>query len=89
MGDNSEVKRQAGQLSPGSAFPASAWRTRPDGKRGSPKNEYAPLARALGTQPVELGPGLPGRLNPLDAGPLGQNLPRDPGQLAERLFLGR
>jgi hypothetical protein len=52
---------------------------------GDLKNEYAPLARALGTEPVELGPGLPGRLNPLDAGPLGQNLPRDPGQLAERL----
>jgi hypothetical protein len=52
---------------------------------GDLKNEYAPLARALGTEPVELGPGLPGRLNPLDAGPLGQNLPRDTGQLAERL----
>jgi hypothetical protein len=51
---------------------------------GDLKNEYAPLARALGTQPVELGPGLPGRLNPLDAGPLGENLPRDPGALAER-----
>ena len=43
---------------------------------GDLKNEYAPLARALGTEPVELGPGLPGRLNPLDAGPLGENLPR-------------
>ena len=52
---------------------------------GDLKNEYAPLARALGAEPVELGPGLPGRLNPLDAGPLGENLPRDPGQLAERL----
>jgi hypothetical protein len=52
---------------------------------GDLKNEYAPLARALGTEPVELGPGLPGRLNPLDAGPLGQSLPRDPAQLAERL----
>jgi hypothetical protein len=52
---------------------------------GDLKNEYAPLARALGAEPVELGPGLPGRLNPLDAGPLGQNLPRDPGPLAERL----
>ncbi len=51
---------------------------------GDLKNEYAPLARALGTEPVELGPGLPGRLNPLDAGPLGENLPRDPAQLAER-----
>jgi hypothetical protein len=52
---------------------------------GDLKNEYAPLARALGAEPVELGPGLPGRLNPLDAGPLGENLPRDPGPLAERL----
>jgi hypothetical protein len=52
---------------------------------GDLKNEYAPLARALGAEPVELGPGLPGRLNPLDAGPLGQNLPADPAQLAERL----
>ena len=52
---------------------------------GDLKNEYAPLARALGVEPVELGPGLPGRLNPLDAGPLGDNLPGDAGQLAERL----
>ena len=44
---------------------------------GDLKNEYAPLARALGAEPVELGPGLPGRLNPLDAGPLGENLPAD------------
>jgi len=52
---------------------------------GDLKNEYAPLARAVGCEPVELGPGLPGRLNPLDAGPLGENLPADPGVLAERL----
>jgi hypothetical protein len=52
---------------------------------GDLKNEYAPLARALGTEPVELGPGLPARLNPLDAGPLGDHLPGDPAQLAERL----
>jgi hypothetical protein len=51
---------------------------------GDLKNEYAPLARALGTEPVELGPGLPGRLNPLDAGPLGENLPADPARLTER-----
>jgi hypothetical protein len=51
---------------------------------GDLKNEYAPLARALGAEPVELGPGLPGRLNPLDAGPLGENLPGEPGPLAER-----
>jgi hypothetical protein len=52
---------------------------------GDLKNEYAPLARAVGTEPVELGPGLPGRLNPLDAGPLGQNLPADAALLGERL----
>ncbi|MGH8794407.1 MAG: type VI secretion protein [Stackebrandtia sp.] len=52
---------------------------------GDLKNEYAALARALGVAPVELGPGLPGRLNPLDAGPLGQNLPSEPGELAQRL----
>jgi hypothetical protein len=52
---------------------------------GDLKNEYAPLARALGTEPVELGPGLPARLNPLDAGPLGDHLPSDPAELAECL----
>jgi hypothetical protein len=52
---------------------------------GDLKNEYAQMARALGTEPVELGPGLPGRLNPLDAGPLGEHLPADPAQLTERL----
>ena len=40
-------------------------------RAGDIKNEYAPLARALGVEPVELGPGLHARLNPLDAGPLG------------------
>ena len=52
---------------------------------GDVKNEYAPLARALGVTPVELGPGLGSRLNPLDAGPLGDNLPADPEQLRDRL----
>jgi len=52
---------------------------------GDLKNEYAPLARAFGVEPVELGPGLPARLNPLDAGPLGQHLPSSPVQLAGRL----
>jgi hypothetical protein len=52
---------------------------------GDLKNEYAPLARALGVAPLELGPGLPARLNPLDAGPLGQNLPADSGARLERL----
>jgi hypothetical protein len=52
---------------------------------GDLKNEYAPLARALGVEPVELGPGLAARLNPLDAGPLGQNLPADPAAARDRL----
>jgi hypothetical protein len=52
---------------------------------GDLKNEYAPLARALGVAPLEIGPGLPARLNPLDAGPLGRNLPADPAACTERL----
>jgi hypothetical protein len=52
---------------------------------GDVKNEYAPLARALGITPIELGPGLGNRLNPLDAGPLGDNLPADRDLLADRL----
>ena len=52
---------------------------------GDLKNEYAALARMLGVTPVELGPGLSARLNPLDAGPLGDNLPADRAQWQERL----
>jgi type IV secretory pathway VirB4 component len=52
---------------------------------GDLKNEYKELAQALGVAPVELGPGLPARLNPLDAGPLGEDLPADPALLDERL----
>ncbi|GGK82103.1 ATP-binding protein [Sphaerisporangium melleum] len=52
---------------------------------GDIKNEYAPLARAFGVAPVELGPGLGARLNPLDAGPLGAHLTGDIEQLRERL----
>ena len=52
---------------------------------GDLKNEYKELAQALGVEPVELGPGLSARLNPLDAGPLGENLPSDPALLDERL----
>jgi hypothetical protein len=32
-----------------------------------PKGEWTPVARALGGSAIALGPGLPGRLNPLDA----------------------
>jgi hypothetical protein len=52
---------------------------------GDIKNEYASLARAVGVAPVELGPGLGTRLNPLDAGPLGSNLPTAGPELTERL----
>lgn len=34
-----------------------------------PKGEWTPVAEALGGRSVALGPGLPGRLNPLDAAP--------------------
>ncbi|WP_194909734.1 type VI secretion protein [Catenulispora rubra] len=52
---------------------------------GDLKNEYKELAHGLGVEPVQLGPGLPARLNPLDAGPLGEDLPSDPVELEERL----
>ncbi|MEW2166947.1 type VI secretion protein [Streptomyces sp. NPDC007084] len=54
---------------------------------GDVKGEYASLCRHLGTEPVRLGPGLPGRLNPLDAGVLGTDLDRvrDQGELRGRL----
>lgn len=52
---------------------------------GDIKNEYTPLSRALGVEPVELGPGLAARLNPLDSGPLGNRLPTETGALRERL----
>lgn len=41
---------------------------------GDVKGEYAQLCEHLGVEPVRLGPGLSGRLNPLDAGPLGADL---------------
>jgi len=39
---------------------------------GDVKNEYEQLCRAVGVQPFALGIGMPARINPLDAGPLGQ-----------------
>ena len=65
------------------------WRLVPFGARlfipGDIKGEYPPLCRALGVQPIALGPGLPGRVNPLDAGPLGEHLPAAAGERADRL----
>ncbi|MET8129368.1 type VI secretion protein [Streptomyces sp. NPDC005065] len=54
---------------------------------GDVKGEYADLCRHLGAEPLRLGPGLPGRLNPLDAGLLGAGLERvtDAGELRGRL----
>ncbi|MEV8590913.1 type VI secretion protein [Streptomyces sp. NPDC051180] len=43
---------------------------------GDLKGEYRKLCAALGVEPVRLGPGLAGRVNPLDAGPLGEGLDR-------------
>lgn len=38
---------------------------------GDVKDEYENISRALGVEPFRIGPGLPGRINPLDIGPLG------------------
>jgi hypothetical protein len=37
---------------------------------GDVKDEYEDISRALGVEPYRIGPGLPGRINPLDYGPL-------------------
>jgi hypothetical protein len=37
---------------------------------GDVKDEYEDISRALGVTPYRIGPGLPGRINPLDIGPL-------------------
>ena len=39
-----------------------------------PKGEWTPVAQALGGASIALGPGLPGRLNPLDAAPRPTNV---------------
>lgn len=50
-----------------------AVRSLPWGRRvyvpGDPKGEWAPAARLVGGTVLDLGPGLPTRLNPLDPGP--------------------
>ncbi|MGP4115156.1 ATP-binding protein [Streptomyces sp. 4N509B] len=40
-----------------------------------PKGEWTPVAHALGGATIALGPGLPGRLNPLDAPPRPGHIP--------------
>ena len=64
----------AGQVGRGkSGFVKSyLWRQQVFGRRAwivDPKGEYGRLAAACGATPIRLGPGLPTRLNPLDAGP--------------------
>ncbi|MCR6490890.1 hypothetical protein [Cellulomonas sp. P24] len=36
---------------------------------GDPKDEYEPLCRFFGVDPIALGPGMPARVNPLAFGP--------------------
>lgn len=40
---------------------------------GDVKDEYEDISRALGVEPYRIGPGLSGRINPLDFGPLAQD----------------
>jgi hypothetical protein len=40
---------------------------------GDVKDEYEDISRALGAEPFRIGPGLPGRINPLDFGPLAKD----------------
>lgn len=59
---------------------------------GDPKDEYEPLARALGVEPFAIGPGLPARINPLDFGPLGHNwayLAADDARRRASIIFGR
>ncbi|HET6920979.1 MAG TPA: hypothetical protein VFI46_16170, partial [Jiangellaceae bacterium] len=42
---------------------------------GDVKDEYEAISRALGVTPYRIGPGLPGRINPLDLGPLAMDWP--------------
>ena len=47
---------------------------------GDVKGEYEDLCRAVGVDPIALGPGLPARINALDLGPLGEGLADLPRQ---------
>jgi len=44
---------------------------------GDPKGEWGTVARALGTEPITLGRGLPARVNPLDPGERPHQMPAD------------
>jgi type IV secretory pathway VirB4 component len=54
-----------------------------------PKGEWTPVAEALGGRSVALGPGLPGRLNPLDAAPRPHSVSEDDwgGEIRKRRLL--
>ena len=51
---------------------------------GDTKDEYEPLCRALGVEPIVIGHGLRTRVNPLALGPLGQQWDRLPAAEARR-----
>lgn len=51
---------------------------------GDLKDEYEDLARFLGVEPYRIGPGLPGRINPLDFGPLADEWEQQTGQEQHR-----
>lgn len=51
---------------------------------GDPKDEYEPLCRTLGVQPIAVGHGLSARINPLAFGPLGHGWAELPAAEAKR-----
>jgi hypothetical protein len=51
---------------------------------GDVKDEYESLSRALGVEPYRIGPGLPGRINPLDPGPLAHDWHQQPATEQQR-----
>ncbi len=59
---------------------------------GDVKGEYEDVCRAVGVEPIALGPGLAARINALDLGPLGQGwaeLSRDEVQRRSTMILSR
>ena len=54
-----------------------------------PKGEWTPVAAALGGTSIALGPGLPGKLNPLDAAPQPAGIPENEwaGEIRKRRLL--
>ena len=67
---------------------AFATRLMPFGYRtliaGDPKDEYEPLCRELGVEPITVGHGLSARINPLAFGPLGEGWADLPAAEARR-----